>query len=58
MVWGCDQAGMEGMVEETVMGAKEILAGHLGESPGGRRGQFLQIWGIGRVRREVLRKPG
>lgn len=28
---------MEGMAEETVMGAKEILAGALGESPGGRR---------------------
>lgn len=37
LVWGCDQGRYEGMAEETVMGAKEILAGHLGESPGGRR---------------------
>lgn len=49
---------MEGMAEEAAVGAKEILAGHLDESLGGRRGQFLQIWGTGRVRREVLGKPG
>ena len=58
MVWGCDQASVEEMAEEPVMGAKVSLAGHLDESPGGGRDQFLQIWGTGRVRREVLRKPG
>lgn len=49
---------MEEMAEEPVMGAKVSLAGHLDESPGGGRDQFLQIWGTGRVRREVLGKPG